>query len=265
MPHTPTNVLTKILQRKTEVIAARKQQRPLASLQADLSNAPTLRGFLKALSSKINQKQPAVIAEIKRASPSKGIIRHDFNPQQIAETYARHGATCLSILTDEDFFQGSDDHLVQARQACSLPALRKDVIIDEYQVYESRLLGADCILLIVAALNDAQLKALAALATELTMDVLVEVHNGDELQRALPLDLPLLGINNRDLSTFKTNLNTTFDLLADIPADKIIITESGINTKADIELMMQHHVYGFLIGEALMRAEDPGAALASLL
>jgi indole-3-glycerol phosphate synthase len=205
-----------------------------------------------------------VIAEIKKASPSKGVMRENFVPAEIAVSYEQGGACCLSVLTDIDFFQGSDAYLQQARQACSLPVLRKDFIIDPYQVYEARAIGADCILLIVAVLGDAQLKELANLASSLGMDVLVEVHDAEELARALPLNLPLIGINNRNLRTFETTLETTLSLLPRIPADRIVVTESGIHTPADVARMRAHHVNAFLVGEAFMKAEQPGEKLHEL-
>jgi indole-3-glycerol phosphate synthase len=205
-----------------------------------------------------------VIAEIKKASPSKGVLREHFNPVAIAKSYAANGATCLSILTDADFFQGSEKYLMQARSACSLPVLRKDFIIDPYQVYESRAINADCILLIVAALDDAMLAELLALAHQLGMDALVEVHDEAELERALASGAKLIGINNRSLHTFETTLDTTLRMLAQVPADRLVVTESGILTPADVKLMRDHGVHAFLVGEAFMRAEDPGARLAEL-
>ena len=206
----------------------------------------------------------AVIAEIKKASPSKGVIRPDFDPEQIARSYAAGGATCLSVLTDEAFFQGADHYLKAARRACALPVLRKDFIIDAYQVWEARAIGADCVLLIVAALDDAQLSDLSGLALDLGMDVLVEVHDAGELTRALALPLPLIGINNRDLRSFETRLETTIELLASIPEERIVVTESGIHQPADVHYLRRHGVHAFLVGEAFMRAEDPGARLAQL-
>jgi indole-3-glycerol phosphate synthase len=223
-----------------------------------------LRGFARAIEEKIAQGKPAVIAEIKKASPSKGVIRENFNPVEIASTYAAHGAACLSVLTDVQFFQGSYDYLRQARAACSLPVLRKDFIIDPYQIAHARALGADCILLIVAALSLAQLKEFQSLATELGMDVLVEVHDRDELDKALQLEGSLLGINNRNLRSFETSLQNTLDLLPDIPAGKRVITESGILTPEDVRKMREHEVNAFLVGEAFMRAPDPGVALREL-
>ena len=207
---------------------------------------------------------PAVIAEIKKASPSKGIIREDFNPAEIAASYAQGGATCLSVLTDMEFFQGADEYLALARQSCEIPVLRKDFMIDPYQVYESRVIGADCILLIVAALGDATLLELSQLAHHLNMDVLVEVHDKEELERALRLNCRLIGINNRNLRTFETKLETTIELLAGIPEDRIVVTESAIHTRQDIELMLDNGVNAFLVGEAFMRAAQPGEKLAEL-
>ena len=226
--------------------------------------ADQCRGFYKAIIVQIEQGYPAVIAELKKASPSKGVIRKDFNPAEIAKSYARAGATCLSVLTDVDFFQGSDEYLQQAKAACDLPVLRKDFIIDPYQVYESRVIGADCILLIVAAMDDDSLRLLADTAANLEMDVLVEVHNREELERAMMLRTPLIGINNRDLHTFDTTLETTLGLLVDIMNDRTIITESGINSREDIQLMRKHDVNAFLVGEAFMAVEDPGAKLKEL-
>ena len=213
----------------------------------------------------IENGRPAVIAEIKKASPSKGVIRPDFDPAGLAQTYAEAGAVCLSVLTDEKFFQGADTHLQQAREATRLPVLRKDFIIDPYQVYEARAIGADCILLIVAALDDVLMQELAALAAANGLDVLVEVHNREELERALLLRTPLTGINNRNLHTFETSLQTTLDLLADMFPDRTVVTESGIHSRAHVDLMRDHDVHAFLIGEALLRADDPGAALRALV
>ncbi len=262
---TPT-ILKKILSRKSEEIAERGQQAPIEQLRQLCEAAPDTRGFSSAVADIILQGQSAVIAEIKKASPSKGIIRENFQPAAIAQSYARHGAACLSVLTDVDFFQGSDAYLQQAREACSLPVLRKDFIIDEYQVYETRAMGADCLLLIVAAFNEqsAQLQHLAGLAQEIGLDLLVEVHNAEELAVALPLQSKLIGINNRDLHSFNTSLQTTYDLLDSIPTDRIVVTESGIHCVQDIKAMRAHQVNAFLVGEAFMRAPDPGAELAKL-
>ncbi len=263
MNETP-DILRKILSHKAEEIIRRSQAVPIRELSRRLESAAPVRSFLGDVQARIQAGAPAVIAEVKRASPSAGVLRQDFDPPEIAVSYERGGATCLSVLTDEAFFQGADDYLTRARTACSLPVLRKDFIIDEYQVYEARAIGADCILLIVAALGDAQLKELAGLATHLEMDVLVEVHDGDELERALAIGPPLLGVNNRNLHTFETRLDTTLDLLPRIPGQTTVITESGIHTPAHVQLMRQHGVHGFLVGEALMRARDPGQRLQEL-
>lgn len=263
MSGTP-DILKKIIARKREEIAERSQQVSLAEMIERARTADACRGFVAAIRSKIAAGRAAVIAEIKKASPSKGVMREDFRPADIAVSYEKGGAACLSVLTDKDFFQGSEEYLQQARAACALPVIRKDFIIDPYQVYEARAIGADCILLIVAALDDAQLTELAELATQLGMDVLVEVHDADELARALPLNLPLVGINNRNLRTFEVSLQTTLDMLAAIPADRIVVTESAIHTREDVALMRDHAVNAFLVGEAFMRAEDPGAQLAEL-
>jgi indole-3-glycerol phosphate synthase len=263
MNNTP-DVLKKILQRKTEEITERAQTCSIQELHHKASDAPEPRGFLAAIQSRLAKQQPAIIAEIKKASPSKGVIREDFDPAHIARSYERGGATCLSVLTDHDFFQGSEAYLVQARQACHLPVLRKDFIIDPYQVYEARAIGADCILLIVAALNDAALAELSQLAAHLQMDVLVEVHDANELQRALPLAVPLIGINNRNLRTFETSLDTTLKLLDGIPEDRIVVTESAIHTREDVATMREQGVNAFLVGEAFMRANEPGEKLQEL-
>lgn len=255
------DVLRKILAHKTQEVAARKAAVPLPQLQARLREAPPVRGFVAAIEARVRARKSAVIAEIKKASPSKGLLRADFDPAAIARSYAAAGAACLSVLTDVEFFQGADAYLQQARAACALPVLRKDFTVDAYQIYEARALGADCILLIVAALSEAQLREFSALARELALDVLVEVHDAEELRRALALDTRLIGINNRNLRTFATRLDVTLDLLAAIPKDRIVITESGIDNAADVARMRAHGVYGFLIGETFMRARDPGAKL----
>ena len=260
---TPT-ILKKILNRKREEVRDRSAHRSLEELEGMLADADSCRGFVTAMQSALKQQGTAVIAEIKKASPSKGVIREDFDPVAIAKSYQLGGAACLSVLTDVDFFQGSDSYLQQARAACTLPVIRKDFIIDPYQIYEARTLGADCILLIVAALNDRQLEQLNACAQKLGMDVLIEVHNREELMRSLPLGNTLVGINNRDLHHFDTDLNNTYQLLADIPNDRIVVTESGIHSPADIAAMREHQVNAFLVGESLMRAEDPGRQLAAL-
>jgi indole-3-glycerol phosphate synthase len=263
MTDTP-DILKRIVQRKHEEIAERRQRCSIDELKQRLPAAPPLRGFVAAMQAKLDAKLPAVIAEVKKASPSKGVMREHFVPAEIAKSYEQGGAACLSVLTDIDFFQGSDEYLKQARGACSLPVIRKDFIIDPYQVVEARVIGADCILLIAACLSDAQMRELSELATELGMDVLVEVHDAEELQRTLPLGLPLVGINNRNLRTFETSLETTLELLAQIPAGRIVVTESGIHTPEDVALMRKNNVNSFLVGEAFMRAEEPGEKLAEL-
>jgi indole-3-glycerol phosphate synthase len=263
MNDTP-DILRKIIRRKTEEVVDRMARVSLQEQAERAKEGTPVRGFVDRVVKTIQAGQPAVIAEIKKASPSKGVMREHFLPAEIAVSYEQGGACCLSVLTDIDFFQGSDAYLQQARQACSLPVLRKDFIIDPYQVYEARAIGADCILLIVAVLGDAQLKELANLASSLGMDVLVEVHDAEELARALPLNLPLIGINNRNLRTFETTLETTLSLLPRIPADRIVVTESGIHTPADVARMRAHHVNAFLVGEAFMKAEQPGEKLHEL-
>jgi len=242
------------------IVAAKRAEISAAKRPVDLKSAPPVRDFIAAL----RAKRPAVIAEIKRASPSKGVLREDFDPAAIAKSYEEAGAACMSVLTDREFFQGAPEHLSAARAACKLPALRKDFIIDPYQVYEARGLGADCILLIVACLDDAQLGELEALAHRLGMAVLVEVHDAEELERALKLKTPLLGINNRNLRTFETRLETTLALLPRVPPERIVVTESGILAPADVARMRASGVHTFLVGEAFMRAPDPGAALQTL-
>ena len=260
----PPTILQDILNRKAEEVAERKQLRSLAELESIAADIDPTRGFAQALAARIELGQPAVIAEVKKASPSKGVIRADFNPAEIARGYASRGASCLSVLTDEDYFQGSDAYLQQARAACELPVIRKDFMIDPYQVIESRALGADCILLIVAALEQEQMLELNAAARQMDLDVLVEVHDEVELARALELDTPLVGVNNRDLRTFQTRLETTLELLDQIPGDRIVITESGIHVREDVQLMQQHGVHAFLVGEAFMRAPEPGDKLYDL-
>ncbi|WP_286696124.1 indole-3-glycerol phosphate synthase TrpC [Spongiibacter sp. UBA1325] len=260
---TPT-VLNRIIDRKFEEVAERSARRPIAQLQAEIASASQPRGFVAAMEAKLAAGQSAVIAEIKKASPSKGVIREDFHPAEIARSYEHGGAACLSVLTDADFFQGSEAYLQQAREACSLPVIRKDFIVDPYQVYEARAIAADCILLIAAALDDAQLAQLNALAHELGMDVLIEVHNAEELQRILPLGNRLVGINNRNLHNFETSLDNTFSLLAQIDENRIVVTESGIHSADDVAAMRQHNVDAFLVGEAFMRAAEPGEKLAEL-
>jgi indole-3-glycerol phosphate synthase len=258
-------ILENILARKVQEVAARRAIVGLAEVEQHARAADTPRGFARALQEQAKRKQPAVIAEIKKASPIKGVLREVFVPVDIARSYQAGGATCLSVLTDEDFFQGADLYLQEARSACSLPVIRKDFMIDPYQIVESRALGADCVLLIVAALSDAQMAELAATAKAFDLDVLVEVHDGDELERALnTLDTPLVGINNRNLHTFDVSLETTLDLLPRIPRDRLVVTESGILNRADVELMEISEVYAFLVGEAFMRADNPGAELERL-
>jgi indole-3-glycerol phosphate synthase len=259
-----SDILKKIIAVKHEEVAAAIARKPLAVMRADAESRILTRDFISALRSKIAAGRSAVIAEVKKASPSKGLLRADFIPADIAQSYAEHGAACLSVLTDKDFFQGSVDYLKQARASCALPVLRKDFIVDAYQVYESRVMGADCILLIAACLDDGQMKALEALALSLDMSVLVEVHDRAELDRALKLKTPLIGINNRNLKTFEVSLQTTLDLIGAVPADRLLITESGISTPADVAIMRAAGVNAFLVGEAFMRAEEPGLALAGL-
>ncbi|MDA3913920.1 indole-3-glycerol phosphate synthase TrpC [Oleiagrimonas sp.] len=259
-----SDILQRILARKTEEIAERQAKLPLSELAARCADLPDTRGFAAAMEARIDAGDPAVIAEVKKASPSKGLIRADFDPASIARAYAKAGAACLSVLTDKDFFQGSEAFLKAAREACKLPVLRKDFTVAPYQVYESRTIGADCILLIVAALEDDMLLELALLAAQLNMDVLVEVHNADELDRALAVPASLIGINNRNLRTFKTSLDTSLDLREYVPYDRVLVTESGIRTPEDVENMREAGIEGFLIGEACMRAEDPGAELRRL-
>jgi len=258
------DILQEILAHKRNEVEDRKSRRSLSEVQRMASEASPPRGFVDALRTCIAQARPAVIAEIKRASPSRGLIRSNFLPAAIAKSYEKAGAACLSILTDERHFQGADAHLQEARAACALPVLRKDFVIDPYQVYEARAIGADCILLIVAGLSDVQLQHLTSLAIELGMDVLVEVHNREELERAHMLRTPLIGINNRDLRTFTTDIQTTLDLMVDVLSDRIVVTESGIHTKDQTALMRRHGVNAFLVGEAFMSAPDPGKKLREL-
>ncbi len=263
MSKTP-DILKKIVRRKVEEIAERLEKRPLSQLQHELADASPARGFADAIEAKIAAGEAGVIAEIKRASPSKGVLRVDFKPAEIAQSYARGGAACLSVLTDVDFFQGSDAYLRQARAACALPVIRKDFIIDPYQVYEARAMGADCILLIVSCLEERQLCELNELAHHLEMDVLIEVHDAEELERALRVENRLIGINNRNLRTFEVSLDTTLSLLTKIPGDRLVVTESGILGHEDVARMRESGVNAFLVGEAFMRAEDPGCRLAEL-
>ncbi len=259
-----SDILQRIIAVKVAEIAQAKFARPLPALRAAAEASAAPRDFAGALRDKVAAGVPAVIAEIKKASPSRGVLRENFDPAAIAASYARHGAACLSVLTDAQFFQGSSENLRLARAACDLPVLRKDFMLDTYQVYEARAMGADCILLIVAALKPARMRELEAAATTLNMSVLVEVHDGYELDRALELKTPLIGINNRNLRTFETRLDVTLGLLKRIPADRVVITESGILQPADVGLMRDHQVNCFLVGEAFMRAIDPGAELARL-
>lgn len=259
-----SDILQKILARKQEEVAERSRQVSIEALHDQAARADAPRGFIAALRRRVAEGRAAVIAEVKKASPSKGLLRADFDPAAIARSYEQGGAACLSVLTDLDFFQGADAYLQQARAACTLPVLRKDFTLDPYQVVEARALGADCILLIAAALDDERLAELLVLAHGLGMDVLVEVHDGEELERALRLPAPMIGINNRNLRTFETRLDTTLELLERIPADRLVVTESGIHTPEDVALMRRHQVHAFLVGEAFMRAADPGERLAEL-
>jgi indole-3-glycerol phosphate synthase len=259
-----SDILQRILARKAGEIAERSAHVSLDELQQRAAATPAPRGFVAALRQKIADGHPAVIAEVKKASPSQGVIRVDFDPAAIARSYEAGGAACLSVLTDMDFFQGADAYLREARQACSLPVLRKDFTIDAYQIYEARALGADCILLIVAALGDAALVEFSSLAHKLGMDVLVEAHDAAELDRALATPARLIGINNRNLRTFETSLDTTITLRERVPADRLLVTESGIHTRADVRRMRAACVDAFLVGEAFMRADDPGAELRRL-
>lgn len=263
MSETPT-ILRKIIARKFEEIAERQARTSIAELKSRIAAQDQPRGFVAAIEHKIAEGQAAVIAEIKKASPSKGVIRENFYPSEIAISYEKGGAACLSVLTDVDFFQGSDAYLKEVRNASKLPVIRKDFMVDEYQLYEARAIGADCILLIAAALSPEKLRELNALALSLGMDVLVEVHNGKELAQALELPNKLIGINNRDLHTFDVSLDATFSLLGSIPEDRIVVTESGIHTFDDVMAMRGHNVNAFLVGEAFMREEEPGVKLLEL-
>ena len=263
MSNTP-DILKTILAKKAQEVAKRKQGMSIADLEDIASNVEKPRGFYHALQSKVAARKPAIIAEIKKASPSQGVIRENFDPIAIAQDYAMNGATCLSVLTDKEFFQGSEAYLQMVRERCPLPVLRKDFMIDIYQIYEARALGADCILLIVAALEDDLMRELAQTAAKLGMDVLVEVHDDTEMLRALPLDTRLIGVNNRNLRTFETSLQTTLDLKTQVPEDRLIITESGIHTPDDVRLMLNNDIYAFLVGEAFMRAERPGQKMREL-
>lgn len=259
-----SHILGTILQRKAEEVAIRQRQCSLATQETRARVAGPVRGFYQALRHKVDAGQPAVIAEVKKASPSKGVLRDDFSPSQIARSYEKAGAACLSVLTDVDFFQGADSHLQSARYSCGLPVLRKDFIVDPYQIVEARAIGADCVLLIASALSDAQLAEYYALARDYNLDVLVEVHSQLELDRALKLPTPLIGINNRNLKTFQVSLNTTLALMRNVPKDRLIVTESGILQPSDVTLMRANGIHAFLVGEAFMRAADPGEALRSL-
>jgi indole-3-glycerol phosphate synthase len=261
--NTPT-ILKKIIERKWQEVKEHSARVSINELHAQARAQDECRGFKQALTQKIANGQPAVISEIKKASPSKGVLREHFVPKEIAKSYEAGGAACLSVLTDVDFFQGSDDYLIQARAACALPVLRKDFMVDPYQIVEARAMGADCILLIVSALEDAQMKELDDCARELGMDVLVEVHDEAEFNRALTLPAPLLGINNRDLHTFELTLDTTFNLLDKVPQGTLLVTESGIMGAGDVRAMRARGVHSFLVGEAFMRAEDPGTHLKNM-
>jgi len=259
-----SDILNKIIAVKHEEIKDAINRKPLAAMRKDAESRVLTRDFTGALRARMALGKPAVIAEIKKASPSKGVLRADFIPADIAQSYAEFGAACLSVLTDQQFFQGSIDYLKQARASCSLPVLRKDFIVDAYQVYESRVMGADCILLIAACLDDAQMKAFEALAQSLDMAVLVEVHDEAELERALRLKTPLIGINNRNLNNFEVSLDTTLALMGRVPAERIVVSESGISTLDDVKRLRNAKINAFLVGEAFMRADEPGAALAEL-
>lgn len=260
---TPT-ILRNIIERKYQEVAERRAKRSISSLEQGITEQSSVRGFAAALKAQVQSERAAVIAEVKKASPSKGVIREDFHPAEIASSYQSGGATCLSVLTDIDFFQGADEYLLQARAACELPVLRKDFTVDPYQVIEARAIGADAVLLIAAALEQNQMLELAQTAQEVGVDVLVEVHDRAQLERAMELSTDLLGINNRDLHTFETSLSATIDLLPHIPNDKIVITESGIHTAEHVTLMREHNVHAFLVGEAFMREAEPGEKLREL-
>ena len=259
-----SDILETIVAAKHQEVAAARKRKSLEVVRQDAESRVLTRDFLGAIRDKIAAGQPAVIAEVKKASPSKGVLRDNFIPADIAQSYAEHGAACLSVLTDAQFFQGSVDYLKQARASGDLPVLRKDFMVDAYQVYESRAMGADCILLIAACLDDAQMKDFEAIARSLDMAVLVEVHDDAELARALKLKTPLIGINNRNLHTFEVSLDTTLGMLKDVPPDRILVTESGISSAADVAKLREAQVHAFLVGEAFMRAADPGQALSDL-
>ena len=258
------DILDKIITVKREEVAALIRQKPLAAMRLDAESRVLTRDFVGALKSKIAAGKSAVIAEVKKASPSKGVLRADFIPADIAQSYAEAGAACLSILTDQQFFQGSVEYFKQARASCSLPALRKDFMVDAYQIYESRVMGADCILLIAAVLDNAQMLDMERLAMSLDMAVLVEVHDAAELERALMLKTPLIGINNRNLKTFEVSLDTTLNLMKTVPPGRVVVTESGIATAQDVQRLRDAHINAFLVGEAFMRADEPGLALTQL-
>jgi indole-3-glycerol phosphate synthase len=259
-----SDILEKIVAVKHQEVAAAQRRKSLTAVRADAESRVLTRDFVGAMRSKIAAGHPAVIAEIKKASPSKGVLREEFIPADIAQSYAEHGAACLSVLTDVDFFQGSVDFLKQARASCQLPVLRKDFMVDAYQIYESRAMGADAVLLIAACLDDAQMKDFEAIARNLDMAVLVEVHDQAELERALKLKTPLIGVNNRNLKSFEVSLDTTLTLRSHVPADRILVTESGIQTREDVLRMGAAGINAFLVGEAFMRTSDPGVALAEL-
>ena len=261
---TGSDVLDKIMAHKAEEVEFAKTQTSLADIKAQAVDIESCRGFVAAISKSIEADKPAIIAEVKKASPSKGLIRENFKPAEIAESYQKHGASCLSVLTDNEFFKGSVEDFHQAREACDIPMLRKDFMLAEYQVFEARVMQADCILLIVAALEDGLMQDLAGQALELGLDVLVEVHNAEELERGLALEMPMIGINNRNLQTFETSLNNTLELLPLIPKHIVVVSESGIHSRDDIQLLRDHDVNSFLVGEAFMRAENPGRKLAEL-
>ena len=263
MNDTP-DILKKIISHKEQVVAARKQKISMESIREMAHDSPPCRGFVNNIRKYLGNGKPAVIAEIKKASPSRGIIKENFSADEIAISYANAGAACLSVLTETEFFQGTDEHLQTARSACELPVLRKDFMIEPYQIHESRVIGADCILLIVSALTDTQLEEFSGIAMELDMDILVEVHDREELERGLRLRTPLIGINNRNLHTFKTDINITLGLLTDVFHDRTVVTESGIQTIGDVQLMRKNNVDAFLVGETFMDAPDPGEKLKEL-
>ncbi|HIO91272.1 MAG TPA: indole-3-glycerol phosphate synthase TrpC [Leucothrix mucor] len=264
MSNNTPDILKRIVKRKYEEITEREALKSIDQLKEEIPNASALRPFVGAMQANLTANKSAIISEIKKASPSKGVMRENFNPAEIAISYEKAGASCLSVLTDKDFFQGSEAYLQEARSACKLPVIRKDFILEPYQVYEARAMGADCILLIVSILDDDNLQSLYTLACELGMDVLIEVHDKEELLRSLPLGATLVGINNRNLRTFETSLDTTIDLLPLIPEDRIVVTESGIHTADNVEKMRSSNVNAFLVGEAFMRVDDPGSELNKL-